>query len=158
MKPWSMAFALSLAAGMGMAQAPDMTGTWQLNVAKSNWGKHPKPIGSTIVIQHHESAMQYSGSISTRNGGENSEDRRTFQFDGAIDGKPYPVTGTLGNGTMTIRRVNPFTTVSELKSTDGKLVETATTAISADGKRLVREVRSNGPEGQISWTEVYDKQ
>jgi hypothetical protein len=152
-----MAFVVMLALGIGAAQAPDLSGSWELNVKKSNWGKHPKPLGGTIVIEHHEPAFKYSGTIGMQNGAENGEDKQTFVFDGAIDGKEYPVTGSLGGGKMSIRRTSPYITVSELKSADGKLLETAKTTVSADGKRMVRDIKGTGPQGEISWTEVYER-
>ena len=50
--------------GFGAAQqAADLSGTWQLNVERSHWGKHPKPTSGTVVIEHHEPAFKYSGKI-----------------------------------------------------------------------------------------------
>ena len=156
MAPWRLGFVL-LSIGIASAQAPNLSGTWQLNVQKSSWGKHPKPTGGTVVIEHQEPAFKYSGTIEVENGTETSEGQRSFSFNGAIDGKEYPVTGAAGAGKMTIRRVNPTTTVSELKSSDGAVLETAKTTISADGKRLTRAVKAAGPGGEVSWTEVYDR-
>jgi hypothetical protein len=148
-----LAFAVLLAA----AQIVDLSGTWHLNVQKSSWGKHPKPTGGTVTIEHHEPGFKYSGSAEFDNGTETSDGKKTFAFDGAIDGKAYPVTGAAGPETMTIRRLNPTTTISELKSADGATVETAKMTVSADGKQLTREVKASGPTGVTSWTEVYDR-
>jgi hypothetical protein len=150
--------ALAFAIAVASAQVPDLSGTWQLNVAKSGWGKHPKPTGGTVVIEHHEPALKYTGTVAVNNGTETTDGPRKFSFDGAIDGKEYPVMGTTGPGTMTIRRESPTTVVSELKSSQGAVLETARTTISADGKRLIREMKAKGPAGEMSWTEVYDRQ
>jgi hypothetical protein len=152
-----MAFALSFAFLVAGAQVPDLSGTWQLNVQKSSWGKHPKPTGGTVVIEHHEPAFKYSGTVERQNGTETSDGKNSFSFDGAIDGKEYPVTGAGGAVKMTVRRVSPTTTISEVKSNDGAVLETAKTTISADGKRLIREVKAAGPAGNLSWTEIYDR-
>jgi len=158
MASWRMAFALSFAAVVASAQVKDLSGTWQLNVQKSNWGKHPKPTSGKVVIEHHEPALKYSGDVAIQNGTETTPGKSSFSFDGAIDGKEYPVTGTAGDRKMTIRRVNPTMMESELKSSDGAVIERARTTVSADGKRLVREVKAPGPGGEVSWTEVYDRQ
>ena len=160
MTSWRVVFALSVAVGFGMGQqqAADLSGTWQLNVQKSNWGKHPKPTSGKVVVEHHEPALKYSGDVAIQNGTETTPGKSSFSFDGAIDGKEYPVTGTAGDGKMTIRRVNPTMMESELKSSDGAVIERARTTVSADGKRLVREVKAPGPGGEVSWTEVYDRQ
>ena len=147
----------SLAVGLGLAQVPDLSGTWRLNVEKSVWGKHPKPSGATITIEHREPSFKYSGDVATQLGSE-SADKRTFQFEGSIDGKEHQVTGSAGEGTVLLRRTSPTTIVSERKSPDGKLLETAKTSITGDGKRIIREVKAAGPEGEIFWTEIYDRQ
>ena len=91
--------------GFGAAQqAADLSGTWQLNVERSHWGKHPKPTSGTVVIEHHEPAFKYSGKIGLEIGSETGDDRRAFC------------------------------------------------------KRMIRELKRNGPSGEVSWTEVYDRQ
>jgi hypothetical protein len=150
-------FALSFAIAVATAQVPDLSGTWLLNVQKSTWGKHPKPTSGTVVIEHHEPEFKYSGSVDVENGAETSDGQRNFFFNGAIDGKEYPVTGSTGAVKMTFRRVSPTTIVSELKASDGAVLETAKTTISADGKRLTRELKARRPDGEVSWTEVYDR-
>ncbi len=150
---------LSIAFALTAAQIADMSGTWQLNVSRSSWGHHPKLAGATVSIEHHEPSFKYSGSVTFPNG-VNSEDRGDtghFAFDGAIDGKEYPVTGTLGPGQMSIHRISTNTVVSDFKSNDGKVTETARMTISADGKTLTRVMRTKGPTGNDSWTEIYDR-
>lgn len=149
--------ALAFAVLVAGAQVVDLSGTWQLDVQKSSWGKHPKPTSGTVTIQHQEPRFEYSGSAEFDNGTETSDGKKTFAFNGAIDGKPYPVSGSAGPASMTIRRVNATTTISELKSADGATVETAKMTVSTDGKQLTREVKASGPGGVISWTEVYNR-
>ena len=159
MASWHISLALSFAMAAASAQVADISGTWHLNVDKSSWGKHTKPNGGTVRIEHHEPTLKYSGTIEVRNGTETSPGESTFSFTGAIDGKEYVVTGISGSGKMTFRRVNMRTIESELKSSDGTVVETAKTTVSADGKRLTRELkRGGGSGGELSWTEVYDRQ
>lgn len=148
---------LFLAFGLSAAPVSDLSGTWHLNVAKSRWGKHPKPISSVVTIEHHEPALKYSGTLHFQDGESGGEESRTFGFDGAIDGKEYPVTGNLVDGKMVFRRVSPNSITSDFKSNDGKVLETAKTTISADGKTLYRDMRAKGPNGEISWAEVYDR-
>ena len=157
MTSWRTALIVSFAIGVGIAQAPDLSGTWRLNVEKSSWGKRPKPSGATITIEHREPSFKYTGNVATQLGSETA-DKRSFHFEGAIDGKEYPVGGSAGEGTVILRRTSPTTIVSERKSPDGKLLETAKTSITGDGKRMIREVKAAGPEGEIFWTEIYDRQ
>lgn len=150
--------ALSFVAAIASAQIPDLSGTWRLNVQKSNWGKHPKPSSGKVVIEHHEPQLKYTGTISVNDGGETAVGNTNFSFDGAIDGKEYPVAGTDGPLKMSIRRVSPASTISELKSNDGTVLETAKTTISPDGKRMTREMKAVAPGGDVSWMEIYDRQ
>jgi hypothetical protein len=153
-----LAFGLSLAIIAAGAGIPDLNGTWKLNVQKSSWGKHPKPTSGTVTIEHHEPALKYTGTVAVEHGSETADSKSTFSFDGAVDGKEYPVTGVTGTGKMTIRRLSPTTTMSELKSSDGTVLQTAKTTISSDGKQLTREVKETTSAGDVSWTEVYDRQ
>lgn len=157
MASWRIALVLSITAALGLAQTPDMSGTWRLNVEKSVWGKHPKPSGATVTIEHREPSFKYSGDIATGLGSE-SADHRTFSFEGAVDGKEYPVGGSAGEGMVMMKRVGDRTIVSERKGPDGKVLETSKTSISHDGKQLVREMKAAGPNGDVSWTEIYDRQ
>jgi hypothetical protein len=157
MASWRIALALPFAMGMALAQVPDMSGTWKLNVEKSVWGKHPKPSAGTVTIEHREPSFKYSGDVTMGLGSENA-DHRSFTSDGVIDGKEYPVGGSAGQGTVALKRVSSTTITSERKGPDGKLLETARTTITGDGKRLVREVKAISPQGEISWTEIYDRQ
>jgi hypothetical protein len=137
-------------------QAVNMSGTWHLNIEKSVWGKHPKPSNGTITIEHHEPSFKYTGRVGIHQGSETA-DQESFQFDGAVDGKDYPLTGSPAQGSASMRRVSSRQIVSQRKSPDGKVIETARTTISADGKQLVRSVDATGPNGKISWTEYYDR-
>ena len=155
-----MRLAITVALGIGLAlaqQAADMSGTWRLNIEKSAWGKHPKPSNGTITIEHHEPSFKYHGRVGLHQGSETA-DQESFEFDGAIDGKDYPLTGTPAQGSASIRRVNARQIISQRKGPDGAVIETARTTISADGKQLVRSVEAIGPHGKISWTEFYNRQ
>ena len=117
-------------------QFPNLSGTWSLNINKSRWGKHLKPGSGRVTIEHHEPVFKYSGTVafqSTPNAAE-GEVTKTFAFNGAINGKPYPVTGDGGEGSISIKRVNTNTIESDFESTDGKLSETARMRLSAGEK------------------------
>jgi hypothetical protein len=152
-----IALAVTIMAGTALAQVADMSGTWRLNVEKSIWGKHPKPSGATVTIEHREPSFKYSGDIAMQLGSETA-DRRSFSFQGAIDGREYPVGGSAGEGKIVIRRDSDNTITSERKGPDGTVLETARTTITPDGKQLIRKMKAVGPEGDMHWTEFYDRQ
>lgn len=142
----------ALLTGCCAAQVSNVSGTWDLDVVKSTWGKTVRPVGVLIRIEHNEPKLKYNGTVRTDGGNET-----TFEFDGAVDGKPYPTTCSHGAARIAYKRVNPYTTSSELKTDDGKFTENATTTIDKDGKTLTRRINAKGPEGTSIWTEVYTR-
>jgi len=149
---WLGALMVSLAAGVATAQVISLTGTWYLNVEKSQWGSMRKPASEALEIQHREPALQYHGTVTYSN-----EETRDFAFEGSIDGKEYAMTRSFGTGTITLRRTDPFTIESIFKTTDGAYVENARTIVSRDGKTLTRRLRTQSPEGVKTWTEIWER-
>lgn len=135
-------------------QVSNLSGRWHLNVEKSTWGKKPRPQSSVVQITHQEPRLQYSGDVT----GQAGEPNTTFSFEGDIDAKQHPVATPSGEGTIVYRRVDADTIESETRSNDGKFVETSRTSISKDGKTLTRKLQVKAPPGNVSWTEVYDRQ
>jgi len=67
-----------------------MSGTWKLNVAKSNFGGGPKLMAMTVkVASDTPELIQFSVDQTTGNGYTVS-----YSFKGAADGKDYPITGS----------------------------------------------------------------
>jgi hypothetical protein len=145
-------FLLAAAAIIG-AQIPNLTGTWNLNVQKSSWGKKIQPQSVVVNLEHAEPRFKYSGATSDING-----NRNTFELDTTIDGQEHPVKTSYGPGRMTMKRSNPYTITSDFRSDDGKFAETATTTVSPDGRTMTRRMHTKSPDGEATWTEVYDKQ
>jgi hypothetical protein len=139
--------------GTSWAQVASLSGTWQLNVEKSKWGKLQKPVTAVVSITHREPKLEYTGSIVYATG----EDTRPFGFNGAIDGKEYPGTRSAGAGKITLKRVDDRTIFSHFRSDDGLFTEEATTSVSPDGKSMRRALQRKGPDGELKWTEVYEK-
>lgn len=135
------------------AEPANMSGTWKLNVDRSKLHGRPAPSSLQIVIQHNEPKLSYKGRIYTPSAEGDSE----FSFDGAIDGKEYPVKVDTTDQRITFKRLSPYSVQSDMHTVDGKIQETATTAISLDGKTLVRRIIRTTPQGKQTWTETYDK-
>ena len=131
----------------------NLSGTWVLDAKQSKWGNHKPPTSIVISIEHHEPALKYSGQEIK----PGEEQPREFSFDGAIDGKSYPVRGPGEEGTMYFKRVNPRTVDSVFTSKDHTETDEARTSLSADGKKMTREVKAKAPGGKESWTEVYTR-
>ncbi len=144
-----------LACGLLVADSvgPNMGGTWVLNAGASKWGKHARPTSIVIKIDEQGGSFKYSGEVIK----PGEEEPREFSFSGALDGKSYPAKGPGGEGTMAFKRIDARTVESLYNSNDKTLQEWSRTTISADGKRLTRELRLKTPTAKESWTEVYDR-
>ena len=135
------------------AGAVNTTGTWKLNVEKSDYGKRPKPKEVTVTIEHKEPSLKY-----TVTGTDGEGKPLNIQFSGAIDGKEYPLIGSPNVAKVSVKRINDRTTEAVGKSGDGKVVENVTVAVSADGKTFTRTAKITSPEGSFTMKGVYEKQ
>lgn len=123
-----------------------------LNVEKSRWGNVKKPLSVELTIRHQEPNLEYRGSVTYAN-----EDTREFGFSGALDGKPYAMSRSFGDGTITLQRVDALSFQSTFRTADGQTTETARTTLARDGKTMTRQLTVQSPEGKKSWTEIYEK-
>jgi hypothetical protein len=144
---------LLLSLGACGAKAPDLSGSWKLDVEKSNWGKNVrKPVGVSLEIRHDEPVLKYSGTVVDAQG-----ESRGFYFEGAIDGREYPARETFADGKIVFERKPGNVIASTFLSADGTVTETAETSVSAGGKTLTRRIRLKRPGSDLSWTERYDR-
>jgi hypothetical protein len=134
------------------ADVTNMSGVWKLNVKKSKFEKNAAPLNVELRIQHKEPALKYSGTVQRNQ--ESSPD--TFEFDGAIDEKIYPVKETNTTGrTIKFKRQSPRSV--ESWSSDSTMEEHAVTTVT--GNTLVRKIHVKQKDGKVrDWTEVYEKQ
>ncbi len=140
----------------GLAADPaNLGGTWVLSLERSSWGTKAKPIRADVTIVHAEPKYSYQGTVL-----RTSEDTKgdAFSYDGAIDGKAYPIKDATAGRTLTLTRQGSNRVKGEVRGSDGKLQETVYQSISGDGRTLVRKISGRGPDGKrVSWTEIYEK-
>jgi hypothetical protein len=138
---------------LGCVQAQNMSGTWKLNVEKSDWKGVRRPLTVVVTVEHREPILKYSGWVTYPD-----SPPRGFSFDGALDGKPHPALRSYGPGSSQMRRLRWDAVRSDFRSDDGRFREDAETILSADGRQMTRLLHLNGPHGQEDWTEVYEKE
>lgn len=126
---------------------PDFTGTWKLNVAKSDLGARPIT-ELTVVIDHKDPSFKYD--VTGVAGGNNFEQREEI----TTDNKP----AESENGTVATAHWDGPVLVIEAKSPAGEVIENTGLSVSADGKTMVREGMNKGPDGDAKIHEVYEKQ
>jgi hypothetical protein len=146
---------LTCTAALLYAEVANMSGTWALNVKRSDWGKKPSPTRVDLVIEHNEPAFKYHGT-------SQAPDERgpsTFDFNGRIDEKDYPVKEDTGERKARFKRLSDTTVEGVYTGPGGKTQEVTKTIVSRDGKTLERQVRIKLADGTVSrWSEIYEKQ
>jgi hypothetical protein len=127
-------------------------GTWELNVAKSDFGTLPAshiPKSETLVIMPTASDTDRKFTLHGVGG-----DGKPFEmsFDGATDGQSHSTGGPEG-GSMAFMKDGSL----EMKDKNGIVLETSTSSISDDGKIFTVKTVHKTADGQMTTTEVYDK-
>jgi hypothetical protein len=143
---------LLLVPSMVMAQADPHLGTWVLNVAKSKYSPGPPPKEQTSVY----SAAGQGISIATK--GTSADGKPTMtNLTVNFDGKDYPAKGNPDWDAVAARRVDSHT-IEFTRKLAGKMVQTATSVVSKDGKtRTITTTGVNAQGQKISTTGVYEK-
>src|SRR5262249_31472327 len=124
------------------AQTTDpRVGAWKLNVAKSTFSPGPAPQSNALKIE----AAGQGEKVTTE--GVNAEGARTAtQYTANFDGKDYPLTGSQIANTVSLKRIDARTTERTDKK-DGKVVQTLTRVVSADGKTMTVTVKGTNAQG-----------
>ncbi len=139
-------------AGPAYSQAkPDFSGTWKLNVQKSDFGSATPLESLTAKVDHKNDVFKY-----VVDGTVNGQDFHQ-ELAVPIDGKPHPGPGDFP-GTM-MMKWDGAVIVSEMKMDDGTVVERGRMQISADGKIITRDMTEKTPSGDENKRhEIYEKQ
>jgi hypothetical protein len=135
------------------AQETDkLVGTWELNVAKSKFGpgRAPKSETRTYVVNGQDIKA-------TTKGVDSAGKPTAAEFTINYDGKDRPMTGIPDADTLSLRRVDTFTTEFTQKRA-GKVVMTGTRIISRDGKVMTITSKGTDATGKtINDVAVFEK-
>jgi hypothetical protein len=135
-----------------VAQADPHLGTWVLNTARSKYTPGPPPTSQTSVY-----AVEGNGWKITTRGTAALGLPTSTEFTVSFDGKDHPVRGNPDWDAVSIRRVDR-NTVEFTRKRNGKVVQTATSMVSADGKiRTVTATGVNAKGEKVSTVGVYDR-
>ena len=156
------------------AQAADpIIGTWVLNVARSTFspGPAPKSESRTYVMEGQETRATFKGvseprryvtvrqeikATSAKVNGDGTS--TTEEWTVVYDGKDRPVTGNPDADTLSLKRIDPFTT-EFIQKKDGRVVITGTVRISTDGRVMTITTNGINARGQaITGVSVFEKQ
>ena len=135
-----------------LADVANMSGKWVLNDKRSRFGNNAHPSEVFLTVEHNEPKLKYQGTVNRPQEGAITD----FSFDGAVDGKQYPVKEESGERKVTFHRVNDRT-VESITSFDQGEVRSRIT-MSRDGNTMERQMTFRGKDGKTrSWVEIYEK-
>ena len=145
----------AVACAPAFAQSNPAIGTWKLNVEKSKYnpGSAPKSLTRTLEAQGENVKYSFEG-VSAEGTGV------AYSFTVAFDGKESPITGSMPGGAdaISIKRIDASTFEATLTKA-GKVIGTAKSEISKDGKVTTVTAQGTNAEGQATTSSaVYDKQ
>jgi hypothetical protein len=150
----SIAFLLGLLSTTVLAQQkPDFSGTWKLNVAKSDFGNFPGPSSRTDEITHKEPAIAVNVNL------EGPQGKLQFTANYTTDGKE--VTNKMGD--REVKAVarwdgNNLLINSKFNINDAPVTATATWSLGADGKTFTINVHFTSAMGDVDQKLVFEKQ
>ncbi len=142
------AFAMTILAA-GAQAAPNLTGVWKLNLAKSDYGPVPQPEVMTRTINHNDPSLQ----LSTYQKGAQGDVTTELKY--STDGKPSENKGSKGTAKWDGDKLN-IEYVRDFNGTEIKGHEVWN--LSADGKVLTINNHLTAPQGEFDITLVFDKQ
>jgi hypothetical protein len=164
-----------------LAQSADPAiGTWELNLAKSQFEPGPAPKSQTrtyeaateiaqmrakgVDAEGGAKVVQYPALLSAARTvkmsakGVDAEGKPTLvEYTASYDGKDYPFTGNPNADTISLKRIDDFTIEATTKKA-GKVVTVGKRVISKDGKIMTITSKGTNAKGEtVNNTLVYDK-
>lgn len=139
-------------------------GKWNLSIAKSSFRSDLKnynlsgadgsaPQWRTILIEQTSDSMKQTTDTQLVT---NATNFLRVAYTAKFDGKDYPVENSSTMDTVSLRRVTP-TTIERIGKDRGKVVETATFTLSADGKMLTIKSDGTGQGVEYHDVQVFDR-
>jgi len=132
---------------------PNYSGTWKLNVAKSDFGPIPAPDTRTDVIEHSDPMLKVS---TTQDGAQGKQE---FTLNMTTDGKEMTNTpGGLELKSIGGWEANNIVMNVKLKFQDNDVAVKATWLLSEDGKTLTQNQHLTTAMGELDQKMVFEKQ
>ena len=134
-------------------QKPDFSGTWKLNVAKSDFGALPGPQSRTDVITHKDPSLSDSATV------ESAEGKQQYTANFTTDGKEVTnqISGREVKATMKWAG-NNLAVVSKLVYNETDVIGNSTWELSADGKTFTISIHYASSMGETDQKLVFEKQ
>lgn len=145
--------AMAILAAAAAAAAPNFTGTWKLNLSKSDYGQMPPPSSMTQTVTHEEPKLKVAVKQSRDQGDLEWEANYT------TDGKES-VNEIMGNPMKSVAKWDRDALVIETKGSfgDNEFTITARWTLSEDGKTLTITQHWSSSMGEMDMKLVLEKQ
>lgn len=148
----TVVLAPALAATLLAAEPDPFTGTWKLNLAKSNL-LPPVPRSVVSHIECDGKSVSVREEIVDANGRH-----QTATVKAGLDGKDYPVVGSPLADAVSYRRIDSHTLEGTSKKA-GQVLVHETVIISPDGKTMTATYSGMDARGkEVTGTAVFEKQ
>ena len=132
---------------------PNYSGTWKLNVAKSDFGPIPGPDTRTDVIEHNDPILK----VSTSQDGAQGKQQYTLNM--TTDGKEAINTpGGLEVKSIGGWEANNLVINVKLKFQDNDVEAKATWLLSEDGKTMTQNQHLTTAMGELDQKMIFEKQ
>jgi hypothetical protein len=132
---------------------PNYSGTWKLNVSKSDFGPIPGPDSRTDVIEHNDPTLK----VSTAQDGAQGKQEYTLNM--TTDGKEATNTpGGLEVKSIGGWEANNLVMNIKLRLQDNDVAVKATWLLSEDGKTLTQNQHLSTAMGELDQKMVFEKQ
>ena len=146
------AFAVATASVSAQSTEPVGLGTWKLNLEKTKYSPGPAPKSYTIKFEAAGKGVKVTGEGIGADGKPFSN-----EYTANYDGKEVPYKGSPNVDTVSIRRIDAYTTERTDKK-DGKLVQTIRRVVAKDGKTFTATVKGTNAKGEpVNNVLVWDK-
>jgi len=151
-----IAVAALLVAAAAFAQTKDpLIGSWRLNRAKSTFSTAP-PASRTMKFEPAVDGIRHVTETYVNNGSGTDEGVHVAQYTAKFDGQDNVIQGSALD-TVALKRVSARV-VERTGKVAGKVVETQTWSVSADGKVLTITTKGSNDGQDYSRVEVLDRQ
>lgn len=132
---------------------PNYSGTWKLNVSKSDFGPIPGPDSRTDVIEHNDPTLK----VSTAQ--EGAQGKQEYTLNMTTDGKEATNTpGGLEVKSIGGWEANNLVMNIKLRVQDNDVAVKATWLLSEDGKTLTQNQHLSMAMGELDQKMVFEKQ
>ena len=144
---------LCASAVLAETPAPAFVGTWKLDVAKSKYSPGPPP---KSIVTRNEAV---EGALHHVTDGTDSKGKPFHEeFTAKFDGKDYPVKGSEPGETISLTKIDDYTTAWTVK-VNGRVAATGQTVYSRDGKLRTTTASGTTEKGdKFSNMTVFERQ